>query len=186
MFIASGLNLYNQSENKYNNQAKKELYWFVLLRKSGIEYLYKGTPGVVNDSQLVRKFQVKTGSIDSPTPLPKLVGEKYWKIVKKESSVDNPETAPYFLQLDVPAPEEWPYGPVPYEECKDIYSNNIQCSWRLPGFFGLHGVNGNLTKLSDEDPGSSGCIRHNDKDITYLYNLLSPENEEIRYYIEDI
>lgn len=165
----------------------KESHWFVLNRKAGVEILYLGTPGDVNNSKIVRKFQVKTGATWSPTPLPRLLGRDYWKIVKKESSADNPETAPYFLQLDVPVSEEWPYGPTPYTECTDIYTGvNIQCDWILPGYFGLHGINGNSSKLSKEDYGSSGCIRHSDADITYLYNLLDPEREEIRYYIEDI
>ena len=69
---------------------------------------------------------------------------------------------------------------MPYTEC------NGQCNWILPGAFGLHGVNGDLSRLSIENPGSSGCIRHSDEDITYLYNNLDPQKEEIRYYIEDI
>ena len=92
---------------------------------------------------------------------------------------DNPETAPFFLTLDIPAPETEPYGPVPYEECGG------QCYWVVPGAFGLHGVAGNPSKLSREDPGSSGCIRHSDEDITYLYSLLSPAKEKIRYYVVD-
>lgn len=162
-------------------QVKKE-YWFLLHRKSNAEYLYKGIAGDVFSSDLVREFKVKTGIPGQrPTPLPKLVGREYWKIIKKEAQtgVDFPETAPYFLTLDIPAPSEEPYGPVPYVEC------NGQCSWVLPGAFGLHGVNGDLSRLSPENPGSSGCIRHKDEDITYLYNLLDPEKEELKYYIED-
>ena len=79
-----------------------------------------------------------------------------------------------------PVSEEEPFGPTPYIECDG------QCNWILPGAFGLHGVNGNSEKLSEFDLGSSGCIRHSNEDITYLYNLLDPEKEEIRYYIEDI
>jgi lipoprotein-anchoring transpeptidase ErfK/SrfK len=170
-----------------NIASPKESHWLLLHRKSGKEYLYSGVSGDVNNSKLKRVFQVKTGASWSPTPLPQLLGKEYWRIVKKESSADNPETAPYFLQLDVPASEEWPYGPFPYEECKDIYSGeNIQCDWVKPGYFGLHGINGNNFKLSQDDYGSSGCIRHNDEDITYLFNLLEPEKEEIRYYIQDI
>lgn len=165
----------------------KTSYWLMLHRKSSIEILYEGVPGDTNNSKIVRKFQVKTGAFWSPTPLPKLLGRQYWKIIKKESSKENPETAPYFLQLDIPATEEWPYGPVPYEECKDIYTGEpIQCDWILPGYFGLHGISGNPSKLTEDDWGSSGCIRHKDEDITYLFNLLDPEKKEIRYYVTDI
>ena len=159
----------------------RKSHWLVLHRKSENEYLYYGTAGDMNSSKLVRKFQVKAGiEGSSPTPLPKLLERDYWLITKKEPSMDNPETAPYFLTLDIPTTGDWPYGPVPYEECGG------QCDWILPGYFGLHGINGNTVKLSKEDQGSSGCVRHADSDITYLFNLLDPEKEEIRYYIEDI
>lgn len=175
----------------------KKSHWLVLKRKSGREFLYYGVLGDVNNSRLIKTFQVKSGSSSSPTPLPELLGREYWLIIKKESSADNPETAPYFLTLDVPVTEDWPFGPVPYEECDGPASTATrfaesrrergeQCDWVLPGYFGLHGVNGNLSKLDKTDPGSSGCIRHRDEDILYLYNLLTPEKEEIRYYIEDI
>jgi hypothetical protein len=183
-----GFFVLDKPETSENTAASKpsESHWFMLHRKSGKEFLYKGQPGDVNNSKIVREFQVKTGASWSPTPLPKLLGRDYWLVVKKESSAENPETAPYFIQLDVPTTEEWPYGPVPYTECLDQAGNNIQCDWILPGYFGLHGVNGNTSKLSADDWGSSGCVRHTDEDITYLYNLLDPEKEEIRYYIEDI
>lgn len=156
-------------------------YWFLLHRKSNVEYLYYGQLGNADNSQVVRTFQVKSGAFgSSPTPLPKLLGRDYWRLIKKESSADNFDTAPYFLTLDVPSSGEWPYGPTPYLECDG------QCDWVQPGYFGLHGINGNLSKLSSQDPGSLGCVRHRDEDITYLYNLLDPENEEIRYYIKDI
>lgn len=171
--------------------ASKKSHWFVLHRKSGKEFLYYGTIGEANNSKLVRTFQVKPGiSGFSPTPLPSLLGRDYWLVTKKESSANNPETAPYFLTLDVPVTQDWPYGPVPYEECSGPASPSGslggQCDWVLPGYFGLHGINGNASKLSKDDPGSSGCVRHNDEDITYLFNLLNPEKEEIRYYIKDI
>lgn len=163
--------------------SSKETHWLSLDRELGKEYLYFGIPGEPDNSRLIREFSVKTGASWSPTPLPKLVGRDYWRIVKKEST-ENPETAPYFLQLDVPVSDEWPYGPVPYTECRDITTGaSIQCDWVLPGYFGLHGVGGDNTKLSKENLGSSGCIRHKDSDITNLYNLLDPENEEIRYYV---
>lgn len=81
--------------------------------------------------------------------------------------------------LDIPFNDEYPYGPTPYNEC------NGQCNWQLPGSFGLHGIAGDSSKLLAENPGSSGCIRHSDEDITYLYHLLSPEQQEVRYYIHD-
>lgn len=159
----------------------KTSYWLLLHRKSNVEFLYSGVPGEKDKSTLIKTFIVKTGIPgQSPTPLPKLLGRQYWLITSKESSEENPETAPYFLTLDIPVSEEYPFGPTPYSEC------NGECNWQIPGYFGLHGVNGNEEKLSNEDPGSSGCIRHTDSDIIYLYNLLDPEKEEIRYYIEDV
>jgi hypothetical protein len=159
----------------------KPSYWFVLHRRSNVEYLYSGVSGQKDKSKLVKTFTVKTGIPEqSPTPLPNLLGRQYWIITNKESSRENPETAPYFLTLDVPVTDYYPFGPMPYSEC------NGQCDWQIPGYFGLHGVNGNEEKLSNEDPGSSGCIRHFDEDIVYLYNLLNPEVNEIRYYIEDV
>lgn len=156
-------------------------HWLVLQRKSNVEYLYFGTPGDKYRSQLLNIFRVKTGTPgQKPTPLPSLLGREYWVIIDKMESGDNPETAPYFLTLDVPVTEFEPYGPSPYLEC------NGQCNWILPGYFGLHGVNGDDTKLSKEDGGSSGCVRHSDSDITYLYNILDPKKEEVRYYVEDI
>lgn len=164
-----------------NISTPQKSHWLILHRKTGKEFLYYGVLGDRNNSKIVRTFQVKPGVAgESPTPLPSLLGRKYWLITKKESSADNPETAPYFLTLDIPATGEFPYGPDPYPEC------NGECDWILPGYFGLHGVNGNNSKLSTEDLGSSGCVRHSDEDITYLFNLLEPEKEEIRFYIEDI
>lgn len=177
------------------NPDKKAAYWFVLHRKSNIEYLYNGLPGDIKNSKMIRNFQVKSGIPgERPTPLPQLLGRKYWLITAKTDSSDNPETAPYFLTLNVPVNEEEPYGPSPYLECSDPASvmsgvegiqRGKQCNWILPGAFGLHGVAGDESRLSPENPGSSGCIRHMDKDISYLYNLLDPEKQEIRYYIED-
>ena len=155
-------------------------YWFILHRESQKEELLRGVPGKREESELVKTFTVKTGRPgERPTPLPQLVGREYWIITKKQSEPDNPETAPYFITLDVPAPSDPPYGPQPYLEC------NGQCDWVRPGDFGLHGVAGVPERLADADPGSSGCIRHTDDDITYLYNLLEPDKYEIRYYIED-
>lgn len=179
------IGLFAFDSSKSSSQEKivspKKSHWLMLHRKSSQEFLYYGISGDVNNSKLVRKFQVKPGIAgQSPTPLPSLLGRDYWLIVKKEGSAENPETAPYFLTLDIPATGDFPYGPVPYEECDG------QCDWILPGYFGLHGVNGQISKLSAEDLGSSGCVRHSDEDITYLFNLLDPEKEEVRYYIEDI
>lgn len=162
-------------------ETPSEKYWFILHRKSNTEELLFGTPGNKEESKVVRTFKVKTGiPNERPTPLPKLVGREYWNIIKKEPSPDNPETSPYFITLDVPAPSMEPFGPAPYNEC-----NGEQCNWILPGAFGLHGTGGDISKISDENPGSSGCIRHSDEDITFLYKLLEPEKYFIRYYIED-
>jgi hypothetical protein len=156
-------------------------YWFVLERKSGKEFLYLGEPGEKSKSALVKIFKVKSGIPNQrPTPLPKLLGQEYWLLTNKFETLDNPETAPYFLTLNIPVGESEPYGPSPYLEC------NGQCNWQLPGAFGLHGVNGDSEKIADTNPGSSGCIRHTNEDITYLYNLLDPQKQEIRYYIEDV
>ena len=162
------------------SSSTSDSYWFMLSRKSNIETLYKGIPGDEKKSKQIKTFMVKTGMPgERPTPLPQLFGREYWILVKKELS-DNPETAPYFLTLDVPTKDEEPFGPEPYLEC------NGQCNWVTPGLFGLHGTGEHPEKLSPEDPGSSGCIRHSNEDISYLYNLLEPEKEEIRYYIKDI
>jgi len=180
LFITLFTSYYTNSvKNKDTQPAPKKSHWFLLQRKNGRELLYYGVLGDLNNSRLIKTFQVKTGvNQKSPTPLPNLLGREYWLITKKESSIDNPETAPYFLTLNIPATDNWPYGPIPYMEC------NGQCEWTF-GYFGLHGVNGNSSKLSSDDLGSSGCVRHTDKDIEYLYNLLDPETEEIRYYIKD-
>lgn len=155
-------------------------YWLILYRKSNKEELYKGIPGNKDRSVLVKTFVVKTGMPGQrPTPLPQLLDRDYWIITEKHPETENPETAPYFLTLNVPGIEEEPFGPVPYEECDG------QCQWVLPGAFGLHGTGGNPTKVSAEDPGSSGCIRHRDEDITYLFEVLDPQQQEIRYYVED-
>lgn len=168
--------------NQYKKTEKPvEKYWFILHRKANREELLKGVPGDKNKSMIVKTFQVKVGIPgERPTPLPKLLGKEYWLLVAKEEQKDNPETAPYFLTLNIPAPTDEPYGPAPYNEC-----NGQQCHWVLPGAFGLHGTAGQPERLSKDDPGSSGCVRHRDEDITYLYNLLDPKKEEIRYYIED-
>lgn len=166
----------------YTGVLQTELsYWLLLYRRSNLEFLYYGRPGDKNNSFLVKIFQVKSGIPEKrPTPLPNLLDREYWLIIAKTETKDSFETAPYFLTLDIPVSDEEPFGPVPYLECGG------QCNWILPGYFGLHGVNGDLTRLSEENPGSSGCIRHQDADITYLYNLLEPEEREVRYYIEDI
>lgn len=157
-------------------------YWFLLHRKSNVEFLYFGVSGDKEKSELKKTFKVKTGIPGRrPTPLPALVGREYWVITSKKDASDNPDTAPYFLTLDIPFTDEEHHGPVPYNEC-----SGKQCNWVTPGAFGLHGVGGDQSKLSPDHPGSSGCIRHTDSDITYLYQILDPQNEEIRYYIEDL
>ncbi len=173
------------------SESIKPRYWLLLYRRSNIEFLYYGTPGEIHNSLLARMFIVKTGIPgERPTPLPELVdGREYW-IITSKTATDNPETAPYFLTLNVPVREDEPFGPTPYLECNGPASPDGglggQCNWVLPGEFGLHGVNGDMSRLSKENPGSSGCIRHADEDIIFLYNLLDPEKEEIRYYIKDI
>jgi hypothetical protein len=180
MLLASLLGLTGKKEPELIQVPEKKAHWFILHRKSNSEDLFYGVPGNKEKSELLKTFTVKSGIPgERPTPLPQLVGKEYWVITEKHEEKENPETAPYFITLNVPAPENEPYGPVPYLEC------NGQCNWVRPGAFGLHGVNGDASRLSDENPGSSGCIRHSDEDITYLYNTLNPEKEEIRYYIED-
>lgn len=161
-----------------SEQAKSE-YWLLLHRTSNREYLYFGIPGDKQKSMLKKAFVVKTGIPgERPTPLPQKLGRKYWLIIDKQIATDT-ETAPYFLTLDIPTSDEAPYGPVPYEECDD------QCNWEIPGAFGLHGVDGDTTRLSEANPGSSGCVRHSDEDISYLYTILDPKSSPVRYYIED-
>lgn len=189
-FIIIALFLLKQTHNIKQtvlSSADVSSYWFLLHRKSQTEELYLGIPGVAKKSHLIKSFMVKVGIPgERPTPLPQLLGKEYWIITEKHEEKDNPAIAPYFLTLNIPASTESPYGPVPYIECKGPASTRgEQCDWVLPGAFGLHGTGGNPEKLSADNPGSSGCIRHSDKDITYLYNLLDPTKEEIRYYIED-
>lgn len=179
--IFSILNKESKAPQILASETKKENYWFLLHRKSNVEYLYKGQPNDIKNSILIKTFQVKVGVPNQkPTPLPSLLGREYWKIIDKFETKDNIETAPYFLEFDVPNFDIDPFGPTPYMEC------NGQCHWEVPGPFGLHGIAGDPEKISKENPGSSGCIRHLDEDITYLYNLLDPKKEEIRYYIQDI
>lgn len=155
-------------------------YWLLLHRKSNVEFLFFGEEGKISNSRLIKTFKVKSGiPNERPTPLPKLLGKEYWEITKKYETFEGEETSPYFLELNIPVNEKI-YGPKPYLEC------NGQCNWVLPGAFGLHGINGEESRLSPEDPGSSGCIRHLDEDITFLYYLLDPEKERIKYYISDI
>jgi hypothetical protein len=180
LFGALGLSLLSQKSQAPTRQSTYS-HWFLLHRKSNVEYLYHGIPGETGESILIKKFVVKTGIPgERPTPLPTLLGKKYWIITDKHEEKENPETAPFFLTLNIPVSEEAPFGPTPYLEC------NGQCDWELPGYFGLHGSGGDPSKLSAENSGSSGCIRHSDEDITYLFNTLDPHKEEIRYYIEDI
>ena len=170
----------NEKEPEVLSVQAEGKHWFLLHRKSNLEYLYFGEPGQEENSKLVKVFNVKTGIPgERPTPLPQLLGQEYW-IITGKFEVDDPETAPYFLTLNVPMTEESPFGPEPYLEC------NGQCNWELPGAFGLHGNNGDPEKLAATNPGSSGCIRHSSEDITYLYNLLSPESSQVRYYIDDV
>jgi len=173
--------LNQKKQNAASTVKPQEKHWLLLHRKSNKEYLFLGEPGIKEKSKIIKEFIVKTGIPgERPTPLPKLLGRDYWVIVNKLNSSDNPETAPYFLTLNIPTKDLEPYGPEPYTEC------NGQCNWSLLGDFGLHGVNGDESRLSTDNPGSSGCVRHKDSDISFLYNLLDPNDYEIRYYIEDI
>lgn len=161
--------------------ALKPQYWMLLKRASNIEYLFYGIPNDPKQSTVKKTFTVKAGVPGKkPTPLPSLVGRDYWLITHKLEAFDNEETAPYFLVLDVPVPSAYPHGPQPYLEC-----DGRQCDWELPGYFGLHGVNGDNDRLSLANEGSSGCVRHRDEDITYLYHLFTPEKNPVRYYIVD-
>lgn len=182
MVLLIGIDLFTKpSEKEIKAETSKQNHWFLLHRKTNREYFYFGIPGDREKSKLIKTFIVKTGiPSERPTPLPHLVGREYWVIVNKQDQKENPETAPYFLTLNIPAGEEEPFGPTPYLEC------NGQCNWVLPGDFGLHGTGGDPSKLANDNPGSSGCIRHTDEDIAFLYDLLDPEKEEIRYYIEDV
>ncbi len=155
-------------------------YWFMLQRKSNVEMLYHGVAGDIQKSELIKKFIVQTGIAgERPTPLPSLLGKPYWIITAKLEASDNPLTSPYFLELNIPYTDEEPFGPTPYLEC------NGQCNWQTPGAFGLHGTGVEHDTILPEDPGSSGCIRHNNKDITFIYNLLDLK-KEVRYYVEDV
>lgn len=178
--LALGLWISSQKPTVLSETRALHGYWFLLYRASNVEFLYFGDPGNPDESRVIRTFQVKTGVPGKrPTPLPQLVGRPYWIVTGKTDTADNPETAPYFLSLDIPYTDDPPYGPMPYLECDG------QCSWEVPGSFGLHGVGGDETRLGAENPGSSGCIRHRDGDITYLYHLLDPQTSEIRYYVDD-
>ncbi len=160
-------------------QQTKNDYWLILHRKSNQEELLQGNPGIQSKSRLIKTFNVKSGIPGQrPTPLPQLLGRQYWLIVEKLDTSGSLETAPFFLKLDIPYVQDYPFGPTPYPECEG------QCNWQIPGSFGLHGVAGDNSKLSAENPGSSGCIRHTDEDITYLYNTLDL-TQEVRFYIED-
>ncbi|KKS98124.1 MAG: hypothetical protein UV73_C0003G0066 [Candidatus Gottesmanbacteria bacterium GW2011_GWA2_43_14] len=178
--VTATLFFYRQLENKNKKERiNKENFWFLLERQSNLETLYYGQPGRVTDSKIVRQFKVKTGRPNErPTPLPQLLGREYWLISGKTETKDNPETGPYFISLDIPVTDDEPYGPEKYPECEG------RCNWVLPGAFGLHGIGGDDSKLTESDPGSSGCIRHTDEDITHLYNLIDP-TKSIRYYIEN-
>ena len=179
--------LKQQSSQKQVKPEPPKAYWFILHRKSNKEEFFSGVPGDKAQSKLVREFLVKAGiPKERPTPLPALVGREYWLLIKKEESFENAETAPYFLTLNVPVGIDAPFGPEPYRECTDPQTGEaVQCNWQVPGAFGLHGVASDEARLAQENPGSSGCIRHKDTDITYLYQTLEPEKDEIRYYIED-
>lgn len=175
------VHFYPKEHKAVLSKTTKNSYWLLLHRKSNIEELFMGNPGIREKSFLIKTFTVKTGIPNMrPTPLPQLLGREYWIIIDKFEDYENPETSPYFLTLDVPVPTAEPFGPSPYLEC-----GGHQCNWVREGLFGLHGTGGDPAKLAKDNPGSSGCIRHSNEDITYLYNLLDPKKEEIRYYIQE-
>lgn len=176
--LLAGFIVQNLSLKEPIKEVEVNKHWLMLHRKSNVELIYKGKPGDEKKSTLVRSFQVKTGMEGRPTPLPQLYGREYWVITKKYATTENIETAPYFIELNIPHENETPFGPSPYLEC------NGQCNWELPGPFGLHGVNSDNSRLSLDNPGSSGCIRHTDSDITFLYNIINTR-EQVRYYIQD-
>ena len=136
LFLGLGVSLFSQRSQAPTFQFTRS-HWLLLHRKSNIEYLYYGFAGEKTKSTLVKTFKVKSGIPgERPTPLPSLLGKKYWIITEKHEETENPETAPYFLTLNVPVSDEEPFGPTPYLEC------NGQCNWILPGYFGLHGSGG--------------------------------------------
>lgn len=169
-----------------------EEYWFILHRKSKREILYKGVPGDISKSTIATDangkqliFKVNPGRSDRPTPLPQLFGRQYWVLTEKHPE-SIPETAPYFITLDIPDGRKAPYyGPSPYKECGT--DGKQQCVWgNIAGDFGLHGVGpngGDASRL--DDAGSSGCVRHSSSDIEKLYELLDLSKGGVRYYIED-
>lgn len=170
-----------EEHNRARETQSEPEHWLYLKRRSNIEILYHGIPGNQQQSKVIKVFKVKSGIPQKrPTPLPELLGQRYWLITDKVKARADKEIGPYFLKLDIPHSEYPPYGPYPYEECSG------QCNWELPGAFGLHGVSNDNSKLSEENEGSSGCVRHDDRDIAYLYYLLNPNDRPVRYYIVDI
>lgn len=171
-------------------------YWFLLERKSKRETLYQGTPADTAKSKVIRSFQVNPGwPGQTPTPLSTKLGNPYWIITQYKINTTDEKKAtlgPYFFSLNIPINNPGRnclvngvatdcQGPVPYLECPDMPGS--QCYWPVPGDFGLHGIGNDASRLTNE--GSNGCIRHSNEDITYLYNLLSSYNPEVRYYIVD-
>lgn len=155
-------------------------YWFRLNRRENIETLNYGPNNLPQLSLMVWFFRVKTGVPgQKPTPLPQKTGRPFWLVIDKYQTRDNPETAPFFLVLDVPGTETSPFGPRPYRECAG------QCNWKIPGYFGLHGVAGVESRLTIPEPGSSGCVRHRDFDISFLYHVLDPRRNPIPYFIPE-
>lgn len=161
----------------------QDLYWLLLHRQSNTEELLKGVPGNKSKSTVIKAFSVKTGKPgERPTPLPSLVGKDYWTIEWKRPQAG--DLGPYFMKLNIPYTSLTPFGPEPYTEC-----GGQQCNWKTPGDFGLHGTGGNSEKVNNDGSQdwhwSSGCIRHLDEDITYLYNTVDPRAQELRYYVEN-
>lgn len=177
-------------------------YWFLMNRIGKYEILYKGEPGVISKSKVVKVSRVNPGSPGKePTPLPQKVGsQKYWLTTaglityRPENEDAYYKFGPYFIPLNVPTSYRDPvcaneakakgevtedcYGPK-YEECGA--SGAEQCNWLTAGQFAIHGNN----RLDEE--GSAGCVRHMNDDISEIYNLLKAENKLVgtRYYVID-
>ncbi len=174
-------------------------YWFLLNRQKRYEILYKGTPEKITQSQVVKISTINPGSPgDEPTPIPQKLGKKFWSLtgeVRLHPQDSDPtgyeKFGPYFIVLDVPFKNQPDpscnnngttdcYGPVPYKECGP--SLDQQCNWHTPGEFAIHGND----KL--DPPGSAGCVRHSNTDITEIYDTLNNAkaiNSNTRYYAID-
>lgn len=179
-----------QGANAQISTPDESKYWLLLHRASKKEELWQGIPGDKNNSKRKEVFDVNPGIPgERPTPLPSKLGKEYFTIKTKRETYPEEknklEMGNYFLIFDIGLSKEElqkdPFGPSPYNECGA--DKNSQCNWETPGDFGMHGISGVETKLTDA--GSSGCVRHSDSNMDDLYLLLKDVDYEIRYYIED-